>query len=45
MCAQKKSNKSNKSNKKTYKKSPYKKLNQKINRLYAKLDGEVKKVD
>ena len=31
--------------KRYYKKSAYKKLNRKVNSLYSKLDGEVKKVD
>lgn len=31
--------------KKSYKKSTYRKLNRKLNSLYSKLDGEVKKVD
>ena len=31
--------------KKSYKKSSYRKLNRKLNSLYSKLDGEVKKVD
>lgn len=30
---------------KSYKKSGYKKLNKKINKIYSKLDGEVKKID
>lgn len=31
--------------KKSYKKSAYRKLNRKVNSLYSKLDGEVKKID
>lgn len=31
--------------KKSYKNSGYKKLNKKINKIYSKLDGEVKKID
>lgn len=31
--------------KKSYKKSAYRKLNKKVNSLYSKLDGEVKKLD
>lgn len=31
--------------KRYYKRSPYRKLNKKVNSLMSKLDGEVKKID